>query len=209
MTHSSGAIGEFLLRLTSRSPAPPMLCSNSCNRPAVQLTPKPAMPPPCSRKNATTGKREEQARVEALRRQPRQQQRQQQRGTEPIGQVDAPALGFRIEAIDQLRQLGLNIGPAGADLVPGLFGEARGTILAGPHRVNQQEFDRRDHDVPSQQEPEDREQNIARRIQQPRSQEADEAGALRRRRAFGDQVLPDKRGGDIGHAVMLRLMRQP
>ena len=83
------------------------------------------------------GKRdEEQPGVEALGRQPRNQQRQQQQRGEEEGQVDPPALGFRIEAVDELAELRLDERPAGADRVVRHFRQGRrcGPCRSRPHR---------------------------------------------------------------------------
>ncbi len=75
---------------------------------------------------------------------------------------------------------------------PGVFGEAGGAVLAGPDRIDQQEFQRGHDDEPQQQRADDRDQDVGRRIEQPRAQEADEAGGLHRRRTLGDEVLADE-----------------
>jgi hypothetical protein len=80
--------------------------------------------------------------IEALGRQSRNQQRQQQDCGQDEGQIDPPAFRFRIESVDELRKLGLDEGPAGADHMPGILGNAGGAILAGPDRIDQQEFQR-------------------------------------------------------------------
>ena len=140
------------------------------------------------------GKREEeQAGVEALGRQPRNQQRQQQDRGEKEGQVDPPALRLRIKAVDELAEFGLDERPAGADRVSGVLGKAGGAVLAGPDRIDQQEFHRGNDDEPQQQHADDGDQDVGRRIEQPRAQEADKAGGLHRRGALGDEVLADER----------------
>ena len=56
----------------------------------------------------------------------------------------------------------------------------------------------------------DREQDVGRRIEQPRAQEADKAGGLHRRGALGNEVLADEGGcGDVAHQPMLRPIRHP
>ena len=55
INHSSGPIAEDALKETSLSPPSPMLPLKPDRMFAVQLTPNPFNPPPCSRKKATTG----------------------------------------------------------------------------------------------------------------------------------------------------------
>ena len=53
----------------------------------------------------------------------------------------------------------------------------------------------------------DREQDVGRRIEQPRAHEADKAGGLDRRGALGSKFLADEgaRSADVAHAPRLRL----
>ena len=55
ISHSSGATAEDALKETSLSPPSPILLLKPDRMSEVQLTPKPLNPPPCRRKNATTG----------------------------------------------------------------------------------------------------------------------------------------------------------
>ena len=135
---------------------------------------------------------EEQAGVEALGRQPRNQQRQQQQRGQDEGQIDPPALRLRIEAVDELREFGLDIGPAGADRMPGILRKTGVAVLAAPDRVDQQEFDGRNDREPQQQRADDGEQDVGRRIEQARAQEADKAGGLDRRGALGNKLLANE-----------------
>ncbi|MHC2617494.1 hypothetical protein ACVMGF_008567 [Bradyrhizobium diazoefficiens] len=153
---------------------------------------------------------EEQAGVQPFRRQARNEQRHQQDRRQDEREVDPPALGLGIEAVDQLRQLGLDVGPAGADRKSGILGQAGRAILAGPDRIDHQEPDRGNDGEPEQQGAHDREQNVGRRVEQARAHQADEARGLHRRGTLGEQVLANEAGrGDVGHAPRLRLTRQP
>ena len=125
-------------------------------------------------------------------------------------QIDPPALGLRIKSVDELGEFRLHIGPAGADRVSGILGQAGVAVGAAPDRIDQQEFDRRNDGEPQQQDAHDGEQDVGRRIEQAGAQEADKAGGLDRRGALGDKFLPDKgRSGDIAHAPRLRPIRHP
>jgi hypothetical protein len=92
----------------------------------------------------------------------------------------------------------------------GVFRKARSAIAAAPDRIDQQELQCRDDREPQQQNAGDGEQDVGRRIEQPRPQQSDKACGLHRRSTFGEQFLSDKRPiGHIAHAPRLRLIRQP
>ena len=161
------------------------------------------------------GKRnEEQAGIETLGRQPRDQQRQQQQRGENEGQVHPPALGLRIEAVDELAELRLHERPARPDRAPHILLETCGAVLAGPDRIDQQEFHRGNDREPQQQNAADGEQDVDWRIEQPGAQESDKAGGLDRRGALGNQFLADESPGrefalHLAHGPRLRPSRHP
>src|SRR6516165_320651 len=152
----------------------------------------------------------EQPGAEPFGRQARNQERQQQQGRKDKGQVYAPAFRFRVEAVDELAELCVDIRPACANLVAGILLEAGIAICSLPHRVDEQEFKRGHHSEPDQQPAHESEQDVGRRIEQPCAQEANEAGGPDRRGALGDHVLADKEWyGGLAHGPRLRLIRHP
>ena len=187
-------------------PASTMLFARPARSPAVQLTPKPSRPPPCD-----DGKHQEkQAGVEALGWQSRNQEGQQQDRREGKGEVDPPAFRLRIKSVDELAELGLHERPACADRVPDILGKAGVAVGAAPARIDQQEFQRGNNGEPQQQRAHDRKQDVGRRIEQARSQEADKACGLHRRGALGNEFPADEgRFRNVAHPLMLRPIRQP
>jgi hypothetical protein len=179
-----------------------MLSVNPDSRLANQLMPK--------QEECHHGKRhEKQTGVDALGRQPRNQQRQQQQGRQDECQIDPPSFGLRIEAVNELDEFRLHVGPARANGVSGVI-EARAAIGAAPDRVDQQEPDRRHDGEPQQQQACERQQSVGRRVEQPGTQKPDKTGGPDRRGALGNEFPTNERTcGKLTHQPRLRLIRQP
>src|SRR5207253_1669413 len=107
-------------------------------------------------------------------------------------QVDAPSLGFRIKAIDELAEFRLHKGPACADHARRIPGKTSSAVSPAPDCIDQQELDGWNDGEPEQEHAYDREEDVGWRIEQPRAQEADEAGGLDGRGALGNEVLTDE-----------------
>ena len=80
---------------------------------------------------------EEQSGIERLARYLRHQKRREQKSGERERQISAPALVIGVEAVDQLHELGLDEGPAGADRMARLIGETCSAIAPLPDSLDQ------------------------------------------------------------------------
>ena len=78
---------------------------------------------------------EEQAGIDPLPGKFWNQQGQQQDRRQKEGQIDAPTLRLRIEAIDELAEFGLNKRPACANGMSGIFGKTGRSIVSAPDRI--------------------------------------------------------------------------
>ena len=93
--------------------------------------------------------------------------------------IDSPALGDRIGAVDEIRQPLPHERPAGADFAMLHGFEAGVAVGAAPHRVDQQKLDQLRDDPGKQQRDDDRERDVERRRQQVRAQPAERAAPSR------------------------------
>ena len=121
-----------ITRVTS---SPPQRRVSTCGSPNT---------PPTSRKKATTGKTpKNRIALQRLVGDARDEQRHQQDDAERVGQVDPPAARCRIEAVHELGEFGRDERPAGADLAADRLRQAIDAARSRPHRVDEQELDRR------------------------------------------------------------------
>src|SRR5690606_36269205 len=106
-------------------------------------------------------------------------------------------------------ELGGDERPAGADRVAGDVGEAGAAVAALPYRIDEQKADGRLQYQPGQRGTDERQQNIARRVEQPRTQPPRKAGD-------GDRGGPrwcrlaahERRRRKLAHACPRRATRQ-
>ena len=137
---------------------------------------------------------EEQHRVERFPRRARDQQRRQQDNAERKREVDPPALAVRVEAIHELAEFGSDERPARAHLVADGLPEAGCTVRPGPHRVDQQEFERRPAKQDNDRDAHDGQRRVERTVEQPLAHPSERPADHDRRRLRRGQSTAHKSG---------------
>ena len=98
----------------------------------------------------------------------------------------------------------------GADRMASILRQTRVAVRPVPDRVDEKEFDGRNHREPQEENAQDRKHDVGRRIEQAGAKESDHARGLDRRGTLGDEFLADEGGSSRpGHAPKLRLIRHP
>ena len=152
----------------------------------------------------------EKAGIQALGRNSRNQKRQQQHGSQCEGQIDPPAFGLGIEAVNELGEFRFNERPARTNRMPGVFGETCRPVFSLPHRIDQEKANCGNDDKPEQKCTDNGQQRIAGGVEQACAQKSDKTRGPDRSGTLGNKIRTNKGGGGrIVHAPMLRLMRHP
>src|SRR6266545_3306580 len=125
---------------------------------------------------------EEQDRVQPLVGNARDEQRHQQEHAERIGEIDAPLLVLRVEAIHELAELGGDERPAGADLALHRLRQAVDATRSLPDRIDEQKFHRRPRDRSDDDEADDCQRGIEHTVEQALLNQSERARTRGRRR---------------------------
>jgi hypothetical protein len=159
--------------ITSVTSMPPQSLVSTCGSPST---------PPTSDERHQRKQAKECDGVPYLVRYARNEQWNEQNDAERIGQVDPPLLGFRVEAIHELPELGRNERPAGANRAAQRFRQAVGAAGAGPDRIDDEETYERRQDNDHEQEAQQRQDDVEDTAEQPPPQEAKHSTRCQRRR---------------------------
>ncbi len=145
---------------------------------------------------------EEQDRVQPLERRRGDQQRRQQDRAQGIDDIGPPALGDRIEAVDELTELRAHERPAGAGGV-----EAGVAALAFPDRVDEQEAHEGRQRQRKQRRADHGHGDVERAGEKMLAHEADEAPRRQRRRQRGHELAADEGAGNGVHRSTSAFLR--
>src|SRR5690606_20733899 len=102
------------------------------------------------------------------------EKRQQQDGRQQERQIDPPPFGLRIKAVNELRDLRLDERPARSDRLPRIGGQTRGSVLAFPHRIEEEKTNGGNNEEPYQCGADESQQRVARRVEQANLHEAEQ-----------------------------------